>query len=194
MRTYLAEDQAELSRKVRKALQILLLPKPKAPGAKGWELRRYIGRDYPKVIEALNSELSRLDLEVRSVAEESDETIGSEEMDRAKFFIVMKSHPTSPELLSSGYRVDDLAALAATIAYITASQGKAPRKDVQELLREKFPKWKAELNLERFIRRGYLGEREGTLFIGWRTRAEVDRKTLLNLILSSPTPHEGTSQ
>ena len=39
--------------------------------------------------------------------------------------------------------------------------------------------------LDRYIRQGCLGEDDKVLYIGWRTRAEVDRKSLLDLILAS---------
>ena len=39
-------------------------------------------------------------------------------------------------------------------------------------------------DIDRFIRRGYLEEDdEGMLYVGWRTRAEVDQKALLGLLL-----------
>ena len=92
----------------------------------------------------------------------------------------------TPEVeATSGFRVDDVAALAATLAYIVSREGKAPRREVEDLLRAKFPKWKVELNIERFIKRGYLAQDEEVLYIGWRTRAEVDPKALLNLLLGS---------
>ncbi|MEM2465909.1 MAG: hypothetical protein QXZ47_01230, partial [Candidatus Bathyarchaeia archaeon] len=82
-------------------------------------------------------------------------------------------------------RIDDLAGLAITIAYIISKKGKAPRKEVEELLREKLPSWKVGLNIDLYIRYGYLTQDENEqLYLGWRTRAEVDQKALIDLILS----------
>ena len=40
------------------------------------------------------------------------------------------------------------------------------------------------MNTDRYIRQGYLGEDDrGTLFIGWRSRAEVDQKQLVDLVV-----------
>ena len=65
-----------------------------------------------------------------------------------------------------------------------ARGGKAPRADVEALLREKLPDWRVRTGLERFLRSGYLGEdEEGMLYLGWRTLAEVDLKSLLNLLM-----------
>jgi hypothetical protein len=52
--------------------------------------------------------------------------------------------------------------------------------------------WKVDQDFNRFIRRGYLDEdEEGNLYIGWRTRAEIDRKTLVSIIAgSSPQPQQ----
>lgn len=175
-------EEVELRRKLKRALQLLLLPRPRAPGVKGWELKRALGKDYVRVIEVLNEELDRLDLTVKVVQEEPSEDLG-----HARFFVVMKSSPTPSEFGTTGWRVDDASILAATLAYIIAKQGKAQRKDVERLLKEKLPAWKVEMSLDRFVRRGYIKEDEGILSIGWRTRAEIDERTLMSLILSSPT-------
>lgn len=183
-------EEAEVHRKLVKATQLLILQRHRSPGVKGWELKRTLGREYTKIIEMLNTELNQLGLEVKIVQEESGK-IGEaspEDLDRARFFIIIKGPLPPSELASSGWRVDDIAVLAASIAYINSRHGKAPRRQVEELLREKFPRWKVDMNLDRFIRRGYLIEDEGSvLYIGWRTRAEIDQKTLLNLILATPT-------
>ncbi|NIP66819.1 hypothetical protein GWN43_02090 [Candidatus Bathyarchaeota archaeon] len=43
-------------------------------------------------------------------------------------------------------------------------------------------------NIERYIRYGYLDEDENKqLYLDWRTRAEIDRKALVNLLLGSET-------
>jgi hypothetical protein len=84
-----------------------------------------------------------------------------------------------------GWRIDDLAGLAITISYIISKKGKATRKEIEELLREKLPGWKVGLNIDRYIRYGYLTEDESDqLYLDWRTRAEVDQKALIDLILS----------
>ena len=64
--------------------------------------------------------------------------------------------------------------------------GKAPLRDVLEVLETKFPKWKAESYLERAIRRGYIERLEDdVLTIGWRTRVEVEQKALLKAVLEA---------
>ena len=85
-----------------------------------------------------------------------------------------------------GWRIDDLAGLAITISYIISKKGQATRKDVEKLLSEKMPNWKVGLNIDRYIRYGYLTQDDnGQLFLDWRTRAEVDQKALINMLLSS---------
>jgi hypothetical protein len=184
-------DEAEVQRKLKKASQLLLLQRHRSPGVKGWELKRALGKEYLKIIDVLRTELDRLGLEVKIVYDGSGkkaQEASSEDTDRARFFVVMKGPLSQSEMVSSGWRIDDVAVLAATIAYINSRQGKAPRKQVEDLLREKFPRWKVDMNLDRFVRRGYLLEGEtDMLYIGWRTRAEIDQKTLTNLILATPT-------
>ena len=48
------------------------------------------------------------------------------------------------------------------------------------------PNWKIGLNIERYIRYGYLMQDDnGLLFLDWRTRAEVDQKALIDMLLSA---------
>jgi hypothetical protein len=109
------------------------------------------------------------------IAFERDRDLG-----KARFYVVLKE-PLIEK--ASKERIDDLAALSAAIAYITARHDKAPRREVEQILKEKFPKWKVELNLDKFIKKGYLDQDEDILKIGWRTKIEVDRKELMRLLL-----------
>ena len=57
------------------------------------------------------------------------------------------------------------------------------------------PNWKIGLNIERYIRYGYLGQDDnGQLFLDWRTRAEVDQKALISMLLSSETQKAETAE
>ena len=59
---------------------------------------------------------------------------------------------------------------------------------MEKLLGEKLPGWKVGLNIDRYIRYGYLQQDEkDQLYLDWRTRAEVDEKALINLLLRSET-------
>lgn len=174
-------DRAIVERKLRKAFQLLILQRGKNPGVKGWELKRYVGKDYKKIIDMLSKELSLFGLEVY----ELKSIDGSD--DTSRFFLRFTEPPGIYEAESAGYRIDELAVLAATIGYINSKQGRASRREVERFLREKFPKWRIEYSLDRFVKKGYLEENEGLLIIGWRTKAEIDEKTLVTLILSGTT-------
>ena len=94
-----------------------------------------------------------------------------------------------------GWRIDDLAGLAITISYIISKKGQAARKDVEKLLGEKMPNWKIGLNLDRYIRYGYLMQDDkGQLFLDWRTRAEVDQKALINMLLNAEKQKEEAAE
>jgi hypothetical protein len=172
-------DKALLERKVRKAFQVLVLQRGRNPGVKGWEMKRHLGRDYKKIVEVLSEDVSALGLEVFEVkgADGTD--------DSSRFLLRFKEPPTVSEADTSGIRIDDLAVLAATIAFINSKQGRAARRETEQFLREKFPKWRIEYSLDRYVKRGYLEQDDRTmLHVGWRTRAEVDEKTLMTMILS----------
>lgn len=181
-------EDATISKKLKKASQLLLYQHHRLPGAKGWELKKFIGKDYFKIVKLLERRLDDLGLEVKIVFEDGLEHphAKEDELERARFYILSKSPILSSEASLSGWRIDTLAVLAAALSFITSKQGKATRREVEDLLNEKFPDWKVDQDLGRFLRRGYLAEdEEGTLFIGWRTRAEIDRKALLGIIAGS---------
>jgi hypothetical protein len=172
--------------KVKKATQMLFYKRHAKPGVKGWELRKALGNDYSKVLDVLDDYLKPLDLQVKTVFEEekTPEKPTIDELDKARFFVTLRDAATKDRLM--GWRIDDLAGLAITISYIISKKGQAARKDVEKLLSEKMPNWKVGLNLDRYIRHGYLMQDEnGQLFLDWRTRAEVDQKKLIDMLLSA---------
>jgi hypothetical protein len=179
------EETALYSRKLRRAAQMIFFQRHRHPGVKGWELRKALGKDYMKVIDLLSIELDKLGFQVKILFEEGELKNPTEEQrDKARFLTTLKHPVASPEAVTAGWRIDDIAMLAAATAYIISRQGRTPRREVERVLREKFPIWRVDLNLERFIRRGYLAQDEdGVLSLDWRARAEIDQKALMNLIL-----------
>jgi len=188
----LSEDAAAMDRRVRRAAKLLFYKRHRQPGVRGWELRRTLGEGYPRVIELLNQRLEGLDLQVSVVHEEgTDRERGMPDLDRARFYVTLKGSLSTSDLVMAGWRVDDVAALTVTTALIISREGKVARRDVEAILREKFPRWRVDHNLNRFIRLGYLVQDEhDVLFLGWRSRAEIDEKLLLKLILGEPMKQE----
>ena len=181
-----AKKKGVYAGKVKKATQMLFYKRHQKPGVKGWELHKELGADYLKVIEIVNDYLEPLNLQVKTVFEEekAPEKPSIEEFDKARYFVTLRSGSVTKDKLM-GWRIDDLAGLAITISFIVSNKGQASRKDVEKLLAEKMPGWKVGLNLDRYIRYGYLMQDDkGLLFIDWRTRAEVDQKLLIDMLLS----------
>jgi hypothetical protein len=188
--TEAAAERASLDRKTRKAFQVLLIQRGRNPGVKGWEMRRYLGKDYKKILEVLSDDLRPLGLEVHLVPgpEGTD--------DSTRFLLRFRDPPTLSEAETAGFRIDDLAVLAATIALVNSKQGRISRKELESFLRGKFPRWRIDYSVDRYIKRGYLDLDDKELVrIGWRTRAEVDERSLMTLILAqgpqSKTAAEG---
>ena len=195
----MAKEQTRLKRKalylrkLKRATHLLFYRRHRKPGVKGWELRKRLGSDYPKVLSLLDSYLEKLDLQVKTVfeAETPTEKPTLEQLDRARFFITLRGGLTPKETKMSGWRIDDIAGLAITISYIISKKGKAPRDEVGKLLRDKLPSWRVDLNIDRYIRAGYLAQDENKqLYLDWRTRAEVDEKALVNLLLATEKAEE----
>jgi len=154
------------------------------PGAKGWELKLKLGRNYEQVLEQLNGLLSELDLEIMKVEElpsrETEKQAIPRAVDEARYVVRLKGTLGSKEAKMIGWRIDNLAALGASIAYLVSKQGKAPREDLEKILAHKFGRWKAVTLVDTFIRSGYLDEDDaGTTALGWRTRSEVDLRSLM---------------
>jgi hypothetical protein len=187
-RTEMSKRKAYYVSKIKRATHMLFYKRHKKPGVKGWELRKALGSDYPKVLKILDDYLKGMDLQVKTVFEEEKqvEKPSLEQLDRARFCITLRGDLTPKETKMIGWRIDDLAGLAIAISHIISKRGKAPRKEVEELLRDKLPGWKVGINIDRYIRYGYLTQDESEqLYLDWRTRVEVDQKALVDLLLRS---------
>ncbi len=179
--------KAYYTMKIKKAAHLLFYKHHVKPGVKGWELRNMLGADYMKIIDLLNDYLEKLDLQVKVLfngTEKPKDEAGS--LSKARFLITLKGTLTPKEAKMIGWRIDDIAGLAASIAYIISKGGKAPRREIEDLLKDKLPGWRVDANINRYIRSGYLTEDEKeNLYLDWRTTAEVDRKALINLIMGA---------
>ncbi len=174
--------------KLKRATHMLFYKRHSKPGVKGWELRKVLGSDYPKVLKLLDDYLKALDLQVKTIFEEEKqiEKPAPEQLDRARFMITLRGELTPKEAKMIGWRIDDLAGLAIAVSYIISKRGKVPRKEVEDLLRNKLPGWKVGINVDRYIRAGYLTQDDaGQLYLDWRTRAEVDQKQLIDMLLAT---------
>jgi hypothetical protein len=174
--------------KMKRATHMLFYRRHQKPGVKGWELHKALGSDYPKVLDVLDDFLKNLDLQVKTVFEEekTPEKPTLEELDKARFYVTLRGDLQPKEAKMIGWRIDDLAGLAITASYIISKKGQAARRDVEELLGEKIPGWKVGLNIDRYIRYGYLQQDDNEqLYLDWRTRAEVDQKALIDMLLKT---------
>ena len=182
----MSKRKAYYASKLKRASHMLFYKRHKKPGVKGWELRKTIGPDYPKVLKIMDDFLKPLDLQMKTVFEEGKDAHEPthEQLDKARYIVELRGEIAPKEAKMIGWRIDDLAGLAIAISYIISKKGKSPRKEVDELLREKLPGWKVGLNIDRYITYGYLAQDENEqLYLDWRTNAEVDQKALVNLLL-----------
>lgn len=170
--------------KLKRAIHLLMFRRGKMPGAREWELKEKVGKNYEQVLAQLNELLSELDLQIKKVSEPRSEEAAREttppSIDEARYFVTLKGTLGVKEAKMIGWRVDNLSALSASIAYLVSKQGKAPREDVERLLAHKFGRWKAITLVDIFLRTGYLDEDDaGIISLGWRTNSEVDLRQLM---------------
>jgi hypothetical protein len=175
------------SRKVKDAVHLLFFKHHRLPGVRGWELRQELGPEWLDVVDVLDSQLKPLDLKVTRVLDDPDliaEPTRAQLAD-ARFYITMAGTVDQKTAKTIGWRIDDIAGLAVTVAFLISKQGKSPRVDIEKTLAEKLPGWRAKMNIDRYIEQGYLGEDDrGTLYLDWRSRAEIDQKQLVDLVLA----------
>lgn len=184
-------SEERMSRKLMIAATMLLFRSHRRPGVRGWELRHRLGKNYMKVIDILNSRLNQLGLRIKTVFEEGEEN----NLEKARFYVVLAHPLTMSDLVTAGWRIDEVAALAAALSILSSRGGKAPLRDIIEVLETKFPKWKAEAYIERAIRRGYLSKTdEDVVTMGWRTKVELDQKSLLKAILEAQPTSGGEKE
>lgn len=167
--------------RIKRAIKFLLFRSHVKPGIRGWEIRRLLGRQYLRILEIARRELEELGLTIKVVFVDEER-----DFDRALLFVVMKEPPSFAEIRGTGLRIDELAALAVSVSYITSRGGRVPKRELEEALSLKLPKGRAGSVLDKLVRMGYLKEGEqGSLELGWRSRAEIDEKALMRLILTS---------
>lgn len=173
------------SNKIKRAAHLLFFKRGKKPGAKEWELKGSLGKNYEEVINQLGDLLSELDLEVVKVEDGGSPLLGRAAPE-FRYLIRLKGSLTTTEAKMCGWRIDNLAALAASIAYLISNQGKASRKGLEKFLAEKIGWWKTATLLDAFTRAGYLSEDdERVISIGWRTKAEVELKELMKRLMEA---------
>jgi hypothetical protein len=184
-----SDEKRFYSDKLKHAIHLLLFKRGKMPGAKEWELKASLGKNYREVIKQLDALLADFDLEVkrvepdRSQASQLVEGPLGENLDDARYLITLRGTLSPKEARLSGWRIDNLAALTIAITYVVTKQGKAPREEVEKLLAQKVGRWKTLTLLDAFVRNGYLKEDEaGSLSLGWRTKSEVNLRDLMTLL------------
>jgi len=179
--------QKAYSRKIKEAVHLLFFKRHQLPGSRGYELRQELGMEYPDVLEALDTYLKELDLKVTRVFDEPEMDYAEptrEQLSEARYYITLRGTMEPKTAKTSGWRIDDIAGLAVAVAYLISKQGRAARTDLEKVLSEKLQGWRVDVNLGRYVREGYLGEDDhGNLYLDWRSRAEIDQKQLVSLIL-----------
>ena len=182
-------EPAYYNEKVKRAAHMLFFKRGRVPGARSWELKTGFGKGYAKVLEQLDETLKDLDLEVKKV----DPQIVSDYKPRpddgeeeSRYFVRLKGTLAPKEARLCGWRIDNLAALAASLALVVSKQGKSERKEIETVIGNKAGRWRALTLMDTFLRSGYLEEdEEGLVKLGWRTRAELDLPSLMMLLAES---------
>jgi hypothetical protein len=178
-------SEAGYARKLKDAVHLLFFQHHRLPGIRGWELRQELGPDWLNILEVLDKQIQPMDLQVTRVLDDPNIIDPDQaQLADARFYVTMRGGIEQKTAKTIGWRVDDIAGLAVAIAFIVSKQGKAPRTDIEKLLQEKLPGWRVKMSIDRYIQQGYLGEDDkGVIFLEWRSRAEVDQKQLIDLII-----------
>ncbi|MBO3769963.1 MAG: hypothetical protein QXS51_01565 [Thermoproteota archaeon] len=182
------EQEEKIRSKVARAVQLLLFKSHRIPGVKGWELKKNLGPGYLSIIKFLNTRFQELGLTIKIVSDDGNELSMSDDeskLSTARFYVTLKDELSLTAVKTLGWSIDEIAGLAVVISTIISHKGSAPVREVEEILKKKFPEWKVKLNLARYIRRGYIAEDGENLVLGWRTFAELDVEKFIHYILSA---------
>lgn len=167
--------------KVRRALQLILFRRGRRPGARDWELRNRLGKDHDAVLARVDTLLGDLDLKLKAVSEP-----GLAEDAGVRYLAILRGTMAPSEARLTGWRIDSLAALSASLAFVLAKQGRVPREDLEDLIGEKLGRWRSETLVDAFVRSGYMFEDDsGLMALGWRSYAEVELKDLIAKVLAA---------
>ena len=186
-------DETFYTEKLKRAAHMLFFKRGKIPGARTWELRTGLGKGYQQVLSQLDESLKDMDLEVKKVEVYalSDFAARGDGEEDYRYFVRLKGTLAPKEARMTGWRIDNLAALAACMSVIVSKQGKCERKELEELVGHKAGRWRSLTLMDTFLRTGYLEEDDqGLMKLGWRTRAELDLQSLMLLIAESKPQSE----
>jgi len=172
--------------KLRRLTYLLFFKRHNYPGARDWELEKYLGRNYKDYINDFNEYIKPMGLTVKRMEVKEDDKIVN------YYFVVPTRRSLVKGLKMHRWSIDEKAVLAIALSLaLTNKDMKVKRRDVEELASLKIPEWRVKRAINRFIREGYLKEREDFLEIGMRSIFEIDLKRLSTLLLSSS---EGSSE
>jgi len=181
-------EETYYSERLKRAAHMLFFKRGKIPGARSYELRTGLGKGFQNVLSQLDDSLKDLDLEAKKVEVDSlSEALskGDGEEDY-RYFVRLKGTLAPKEARMSGWRIDNLAALAACLSLVVSRQGKCERKELEEVVGNKAGRWRSLTLMDTFLRTGYLEEDEdGMVKLDWRTKAEMDLQSLMMLVAES---------
>ncbi|HEW94418.1 hypothetical protein DRN84_00735 [Candidatus Geothermarchaeota archaeon] len=165
--------------KLKRIAQLLFFKRHIYPGAKEWELEKYVGRNYRVYIEEFKRYIEPLGLTVKEVEVSSDDKV-------ERYFVVVPIEPLPlSEVHTFNLSIVDLSVLAVSLTMILTSRNRrVSRKEVEEILKSKFREYEIKRSLSKLIRLGYLNEVEDDLTMGLRSILEIDLKRLTSSIIS----------
>ncbi len=140
-------------------------------GIKYSTLKKIFGQDIDNMLEKLNERIKDLGLKVERIKRGNRVTI----------------KPLSPVSSIKLTPLDSnaLAALAIILALIVLKQEAVDKEDYFKIMERKVGRTEAKICLGELIRDGYIEERGGKLFAGWRSEVEVDMEKLRDKIVKT---------
>lgn len=103
-----SDEKRFYSDKLKHAIHLLLFKRGKMPGAKEWELKASLGKNYKEVVKQLDTLLSDFDLQVKKVEPERPQNRPlaegplEESTDDARYFLTLRGTLTPKEARLSG--------------------------------------------------------------------------------------------
>jgi hypothetical protein len=96
------EEVGKLEKRLAQAAAMILASGHRLPGVRGWELRRKLGKSFPKVMSALDSRLRQIGLRLKVVPDPDAEP---NDYDKARYYIVLADPLTLSDIPTSSMSI-----------------------------------------------------------------------------------------
>lgn len=168
--------------KLSKLAYLLFFKRHIYPGARDWELERYLGRNYRDYLKDFNEYIEPLGLYVEEVQVEEGDA-------RVTYYVVKPKGSALIDYRTFGWRIDEVAVLTISLGLVLSGGGRVLRREIEDVVKDKIPSRYASKIIDKLIKLGYLEEDGDYVKVGLRSRLEINLDLFASAILGEGLSH-----